>query len=226
MAKEQNKVTSSEKKVSKKDKKRMERQAFLFFLAIIIFLGAIILAPYLYHEIFGKFSYAGIQFEKTKSGSVDFYHGVFPVVLQGKFYHDFNLYLRHDPRKNDIPINATFRLSNNVSIGFEKGAIRCPDAVLGQSLMGQFFGSFPTVKEIEVGMINYTDARDNSLPQITCKNASASNKVFIIQKSETPSITLGENSNCFVLNVGNCKDLETIERYVVGSIAQINQVSI
>jgi hypothetical protein len=50
--------------------------------------------------------------------------------------------------------------------------------------------------------------------------------VLIIRKSDIPSIAAGNKSGCYFLNVGDCQYLETVERYIMGAMAQINNVSL
>ena len=73
--------------VKKKETNPLDKQAMLVFSAIVVFLIALVSTPYIYHQLFEKFSYAGINFEKTKYEKVTFYHGTFPVIYQGKFIH-------------------------------------------------------------------------------------------------------------------------------------------
>ena len=50
--------------------------------------------------------------------------------------------------------------------------------------------------------------------------------VIVVQTSEAASIVQGSNANCIVLNVGECENLATIERFILGVIAQLNGVEI
>lgn len=204
----------------------LDRQAMLVFGAIIVFLVALVGTPYLYHQIFEKFSYAGINFEKTRFEKIDFYHGIFPIVYQGKFIHYYNMYLRTDPRKNNIPMEVNMSISKNVTISLEPEATFCKSAILGQSLMGQFFNAFPWVNKVDVASVDAEVAKAQNWSYVTCNNASRDHTVFIIQKSETPSIESSSRDNCFFVNVGECQNIETIERLVVGAIGQINGIKI
>ncbi len=214
------------KNTKKNEVKSKDRQVFWFFLIIILCMTLIVIAPYLYHLVFEKFTYAGVPFEKIKDKQLEFYHGVFSIVVQGKFYHNYNMYFRTDPRKNNIPINTNITLSKNISISYEEKAFACRSAILGQSLMGQFFYAFPWVKVVNTALIDPALAKAENLSQITCTNASADHSVFVFQTSENASIEAGDKENCYVINVGNCQNIEAAERLVIGAIAQINEVKI
>jgi hypothetical protein len=206
------------KKTKNKEKNLLDRQAFLVFATIIFFLVGLIATPYLYHQFFEKFNYAGISFEKIKNKNIVFYHGVFPI----KVYAYHNLYFRNDPRINKIPINTNFTLSRNVSISIEPEATSCTDAILGQSLIGQFFNSFPWVKKVEVATNDLDFSKLQNWSYVTCNNASKDHTVFIVENSEKPSIEKGNTDNCYTLNVGKCEYLKTMERLAIGIVAQVN----
>jgi hypothetical protein len=212
------------KKVIKENpNKAVERQFFWLVGFIVLLILSFIFVPVIYHQIFEKFEYGGVKFEKIKTGQLVFYHGVFPIIYQGNFSAVYNVYFRNDPRNNNIPINTNLSLSKKVSISLNDEVYLCEDMILGQSEIGKFISAFPFVKNISTGVANATTAKELNLTQITCKNATKDNTVIIIRKSEDSSIELGEKENCYLLNVGKCQYLETVERYIIGAMAQINE---
>ena len=211
------------KMIKENPNKTVERQFLWLVGFIILLIITFVFVPILYHQIFEKFEYGGVKFEKIKTGKLEFYHG---EVTNWITYSDgrnasYNLYFRTDPRKNNISLNTNFILSPTVRISLNEGVNLCEDMVLAQSAIGQFISSFPFVKNLSGGVYNNTIAKELNLTHITCKNASADNTVIIIQKSESPSIELGDSGNCYVLNIGKCQYLETVERYIMGAVAQI-----
>lgn len=210
-------------KISRNPNKEVEIQFFWLVGIVVSMILAFIFVPILYHQIFEKFEYGGVKFEKIKEGQLTFYHGQFPIIYKGNFSAVYNVYFRNDPRENTIPINTNLSLSNNVSISLNDNVDLCEDMILGQSEIGKFISAFPFVKKINTGVVNSTVAKELNITQITCKNASIDNTVIIIQKSEIPSVELGNNENCYMLNIGNCQYLETVERYIIGAMAQINE---
>lgn len=215
------KKLKKENKVVEKKTKTKEKQAFWFFFSVILILSLIILTPYLYSETFNKFEYGGVQFDKVKYGELNFYHGVFPVIYKGELKYRYNVYFRTDPRKNEIPVNTNFTLSKNVSIGLSKDVERCSDFILSQSEIGKFIGVFPWIQNLDSGIIEKEKAQELGLEQINCSKANKDNTVFLYKLSDTPSVDL-ESENCFVLNIGDCKSLETTERFIIATMAQIN----
>lgn len=224
--KQKNKV-KTEKIVRDNPNKAVEKQFFWLVGIIVVVILSFIFIPVLYHQIFEKFEYGGVKFEKIKEGQLTFYHGQFPIIYKGNFYAIYNIYLRNDPRKNEIPLNTNLSLSKKISISLDDGVSSCEDVILGQMELGKFFSAFPFVnKNITTGFYNASLAKEFNMVPISCDNASKDHTILIIQKSQTPSIEAGEKDNCFVLNIGNCEYLETVERYIIGAMAQINGKSL
>jgi len=221
---EKKKIALKSEKINVKDpNNEVETQFFWLVGIIIVIILGFVFVPILYHQIFEKFEYGGVKFEKIKEGQLTFYHGQFPIVYKGNFSAVYNVYFRNDPRKNKIPINITLGISKKITVSLNNDAHLCEDMILGQSELGKFFGSFPFVKNVSTGIYSASVAKELDMPQITCENASIDSTVIVIQKSETPSIEMGNRENCYILNIGKCEYLETVERFVVGAMAQVNE---
>ena len=196
-----------------------------FLVLVFIIVGIILimlLVPIIYHDLFEKFEYAGVKFEKIAVGKIQFYYGVFPIIYMKNLTATYNLYLRIDPRKNNISVNTNLSLSENVTFSLSGALERCEDMVLSQTALGQFIKAFPWVKNINGGALELETANRTGLKQIDCRNASQSNTILIVALSEAPSISKGSRDNCYILSVGDCKYLETTERFIISAIAQIN----
>jgi hypothetical protein len=197
---------------------------WMFVWVAIVFV--IVIGGYFASVQMKKFTYAGIQFNKEKYGDLNLFHGRFPVIYQGKLYSYYNFYLRTDPRTNNISVNTEIILSKNVSVSLEKNASKCLTVMGAQMEFGKFVGVFPWVEQVNSGVFDKDIANATDLTRITCDDASFDQSVYIVRASETASIEAGEKPNCFYLNVGNCQNIETVERFIVASIAQINNKTI
>lgn len=204
--------------------KEQNKQLIVIFTIFLLILGSLI-AGYLYVQQLNNFSYGGVDFQRGKEGDVVFYHGRFPINYQGQTLKVFNLYLRIDPRKNDIPIATNFSLSSEVIVTFEPGLEKCELAIVGQSTLAQFVSSFPWVKKVTGAVSNKTYAEEFNIDFADCSNETIDKTIILAKMSETPSIEK-EGENCYILNVGNCEYLKTSERYIVGVIAEINEENI
>lgn len=213
-----------EKKVVEDPNKKIERQ---FFWVVGIFVAltlSFIFVPMAYHSLVNKFEYGGVNFEKMYFGEIKMYHGVFPMVYKGELKSLHNVYFRNDPRKNNIPMNTNISLSKRIYVSPDKDAILCESATLGQVTLGGFFGALPFVQNVSTSAYDDESAELYGRPKLTCENAtSGDTTVLIVKMSDKPSIEAGDNDNCFVLNIGDCKYLETTERFIMGLMAQINE---
>jgi hypothetical protein len=219
------KAKTESQKIEKKQSSDIQ-----FLWLVLIFVGiilAFIVTPIIYQKTVNEFTYGGIQFEKIKEGKITFYHGVFPIIYQDQLSSLHNIYFRTDPRKNNISINVDdLSLSGKISISLSPGVEECKSLVLANPQLANFLQSFPFVETLNSGVSDAEMAKALNVSLITCQNASNDSSVIIIQKSDTPSIERGDRDGCHILNVGDCQYLETIERYTMAIIAQVNNASI
>jgi len=217
---------NSEKQIQKERDPSQKQFAWLVIFFVVVILLAIV-GPTVYHRLFNVFDYGGVRFEKTKfSNTLYFYHGVFPVIYKGNLTGYYNAYFRTDPRKNNISIETETSLSRSVIVSLSPGVEKCESMPLGQQLISQFISSFTFVKNLSGGLADPAMAKELNVSFVNCKNSSIDKTVFIIQTSEVPSVAKGNGTNCYLLNIGDCQYLETIERYVMSAMAQINNVSV
>ena len=216
----------------KKLKESQKKQLIWVFVVIgVIFLG--FLFAYFYAQGLKTFDYAGIRFNKVKEFNIDFYHGRFPIVSGGKLLANYNFYLRNDPRENKISFDvqeANLRKSAILSLSPE--AMACPNADIAHIELSKFLGAVGSEilgKDFVIsgGSTDNATAKEMNITYATCKQASMNQTVVITQKSESPSIVSeGNNSNCYIINVGNCENIKASERFIVGLIAKVNSIDL
>ncbi len=214
-----NKISSAERRES--------NQALILILVICAFLFLIIAVPFFVKNQLNNFSYEGIPFVKEKQGEIIFYHGRVPVFVDKENTRFYNMYLRNDPRKNNVSVLVNFSFSNQVSLSLENEAGFCSDSVLAHGLLGEFVTSYlHFVKKINYGVTDDKTAKELNLAKITCNNASTVNTVIITRISNETSIVRGERPDCYYLNVGKCENLRVVEKFVTEVIAQSGSVTL
>ncbi len=193
--------------------KKQNKQAIgvILFVAVLF---AIFLGAYFYVKSLDKFEYAGVNWEKIDNSGMKLYHARFPIGTNGSVF--YNLYLRNDPRKNNVSVSVNnYFFFNNVSIAIDDGAGSCYGAAIGNSILGQFLGAFNL--NIDGAFANETMAKQFNASFANC--SSAINKtVILIQKSNETSIIQDVNPNCYIVNVGNCENTKTVEKLIVDII--------
>lgn len=216
---------AKEKSVSKKIKRKEESQLkwILFF---IVGIFVIFFAVYFAVINSGKFDYAGVNFNKEKHGDLNFYHGRFPVVYNGKLHNNYNFWFRNDPRFNKIPVETNFSIKSEIVISLDSRANKCDMSSIASLELSKFLNNFPWVRNVTGALTNKTIAESLDIPYASCGDAFNDKTIIILQISDSPSIVQGYNKNCYILNVGQCENLKTVERFIVSVIGQINSKEI
>lgn len=220
-SKKTKKKIHSEEISSSKSEKEQNKQLAIILGVLILFFG-IFLASYFYFQSQNYFNYAGLDFRKEKIGEINFYHARFPIIYQGQVYRIYNLYLRNDPRKNKIPVNANFSISKKVIISLDEEIKNCEKAVLGQTNLAMFLWAFPWVENVTAALTNEEAAKRNNMDFANCSNASNKRTIILVKASNKNSIEL-ESENCYRLNVANCEYLKVAEKYIMAVIEEINK---
>src|SRR3989344_4261086 len=92
------------KKMNKLEKNQNKQAKYIigimFFILIVIILSA------LFIDISRTFGYEGMKFSEEKYGNILIFKHSYYFVYGGEQYL-YNLYLRNDPRKNDVPFEGT-----------------------------------------------------------------------------------------------------------------------
>jgi hypothetical protein len=209
-------------KVSKKKLSKNERQLRL----ILIIMGVVILAiaaAYYIASSLNKFSYGGLNFEKINYDQLVLFHSKMPILnQQGGILAYYNIYLRTDPRKTNVPITGAIKLMSNVKVSLEPGTEDCSDNGIAGATLGTLFqaaGITPTS-----GTTDKAAADEKQTNYITCAD-STNSTVIIIRKGNSTEINQ-ESRNCYSINFKNCEIMVAVERFVVGSIANSKGITV
>ncbi|GEM_PF-2021472 len=218
MIKKKEKKTANKKKSNEEinQNKQLIRILSFFLLFFGFFLGS-----YFYFQSQNYFKYAGLDFRKEKMGEINFYHARFPIIYRGQIYNIHNLYLRTDPRKNKVPVNANFSLSEKIIISLDEEIKNCENVVLGQVNLAMFLWAFPWVKNVTLASTNKELAESNNFDFADCSNASDLKTIIVVKKANKSLIEM-EKENCYRFDVANCEYLKVAEKYIVSVIEQIN----
>lgn len=211
----------SKGKVKKKDK--METQlAWVLLVMGLVF--ASFLGVYLYVQSLNSFEYAGIEWNKIKFGELDLYHGRFPIVYLGKLHANYNVFFNTDPRENEVPLEIEqFGFNKKVILSYSPDAWDCPGAKKSFGDLENFLVAFPFIENVSGAYTKKTFADSLNEDFADCSFARDDTTVFVFQKSEEASIERSKKyPECYVVNVGECKNVLATERIVLGVIEQLN----
>lgn len=183
---------------------------------VIVFFGA----SYLFKNI-TKFEYEGITFTKEKFGEIPVFHNYyFFKTMEGKLIK-YNLYLRNDPRKNNVPLTGNaissgieFSVYRKVYISVDPEFVGCEYGSVGISTLASFLAD----NQLTIGgaSTDREQAQANNVTYATC-DTHPGDVVIILKKGEETQV-IHEKTNCYILQVANCEVLQAIEKFQVQSI--------
>ncbi|MAH43477.1 hypothetical protein CL614_07230 [archaeon] len=205
-----------------KAQKNKENKQLIWFFVIVGIIFASFLGTYFYVQSLKTFGFAGAEWAKEDySDELTLYHGRFPIVYKNEIIANYNLYLRNDPRENNVPGTISVGFYPNVVISNSPEAAKCRSAGRITGDLSMLISAFPWVTNV-TGAVRDDDVADEfNLTQADC--SLAKNKtVIIIQKSESPEITQDKfNENCYIIKTGECENVLAIERFMVEIIDQM-----
>lgn len=220
---------SSEDKVEEisAQEREQNKTAMWFFVIILLTLGGSIIG-YLYVKDSNEFSYGGVNFTRVKDG-IEYYHGKTPIMYNGKVSTFFNLYFRHNPKQNKIPINTEeFALSREVVISFDpqgQEEQKCrAELAVGHANLKQFMEVFPWVDFVSGAVIDEDYANEKGLNFANCES-SHENKT-VIRLVNSGKFSIEKEENCYIVNVKDCGYNKGTERLMMGFVAKINNATL
>ncbi len=195
----------------RKLEKVIESQILWIIGFLFVVMVAFLVAGYVFKQV-NQFDYQGLKFEKEKFGQIPIYHYSF----YGKNYigelYKYNLYLRTDPRENNVSIkgNKIFFDSGSVYITINTDYFdECEDNALAVGDLTLFLKD--NGFNVLGANMDYTEAVMNGQRYATCETEKG---VFVIElfRGEETGIQISEK--CAQISVGpQCNILEATERF-------------
>ncbi len=208
----------SEKKARKSKGRNKE---IYIVLGMMAFLVAVFFASYYIFQSLNKFEYEGLTFTKTKFGDIPVFHHYYYFNLRNELFK-YNLYLRNDPRKNNVPITGSavddgveFPLGNTVYVSVDPaGLVGCEYGSVGISQLSSFLSD--NQLRVKGASPNETIAEEVNVEYATCET-KPTDVVVIVKGGEKTEIEY-KNDNCAVISIANCEVLQAIEKFQVKAV--------
>ncbi len=210
------------------DKKQNRQLGIAVFLIIAIFF-IIIVVPIGYNFFFNKFESAGLQFQKTRFGQLDFYSAKIPVTnvlpTTGKSVSiddatgKFEINLRNDPRTLDdvkiyVPNNEIKFISRNpVYISIQSDAPMCRDNTIAVAELAAFLTDFANLK-VKGALDNKSAASASGFPYRTCNDSGNFNTIIMIRNGNESSIRQLQK-NCYEIQYKDCDINRAAEKFIL-----------
>jgi len=225
MKKQTKKKTKTEKKLEKekqeinKKTSKEEKLQNKYVLTIVIIAAALLLTIFLVtvaSNMAKHFEYTGLKFEKVMFDKMPFFYTKIQITRPDESVVNYNLYLRNDPRSNNIPVYTEMRFQKEVAVTTDDAVSNCSYAGVSGVLLGQFLNAMGT--DVYTGTTDFEIAKERGIMYIACVPNQNYTLISIKQGSVT-KITQSD-TNCYNLEIANCELLNATERFVMASISQ------
>jgi len=221
---------TEKERLEREEKEKAKQEGQLRW--VLIFIGIIIIAflgTYFYVQSLNNFEYLGIDWHKIKEGKLELFYARFRFTPSDPRYH---VYFRTDPRENEIPVidgskgyqmisNAVpyldFQYNVYISSDVNLGECGGKAAVANQNLRNFFAAQS---KHVRGAINNETFAKEKAIPFANCTNLPK-DTVVILTKSDGEPYIEKRNANCYVLHVGDCENIKTVEAFILAYIKQL-----
>ncbi len=208
------------KKISLKEEKPSEKKKVKYseLYWIIGVMAGILVLLYLTQVIFEEsrtFNYNGLVFKKERFENIPVFHYYYFFNNAGETYK-YNLFLRNDPRKNEVPVNGKIEYSREKMIYLSingTGIASCGNSSREIATITSFFVN--NGFNLKAGTPDESEASEFNLTHITCEKYPL-NDVVLVQKAEETIIK--RINSCYIMNVANCGLLDSVEKLEVQSI--------
>ena len=212
------KAPKEEKKDSPVKKNDNAKEIYWIIGVMVVALIAILLIPSI-SRWYNTFNYQGLTFTKEMYGQIPVYHYYYYVTpSNGQQQYQNNIYLRDDPRTNNVsiigkivypPLGSTIYLSIN-----QTGIIECSNALRDVATLNAFI--LDNAYTVKGGYADQSLAQQNNGTYMTCAT-NPGQMVIALQHSNETSVVV--NGTCYNFNINTCQGLlDAVEKFEVQSI--------
>ncbi len=176
---------------------------------------------YIFQSI-GKFEYEGIAFTKEKFGEIPVFHHYYLFKNTEGEIVKYNLYLRIDPRTNNVPIEPgiEFPVGKFAYISINStGLSECEYASAGVASVASFLANNDI--KVKGAIPDKEEAEEKNIEYATC-GFPEQRTVVLIQSGEKTEVTK-QGEMCHVISINNCEVLEATEKFIVQALKEARQ---
>lgn len=204
------------KKMSKKEKK-IERE-LLWIVGFFVFLVVLFIVARTLFNASETINYEGLTFVKEKVGELNFYKYSYYVEEENGGFYTYNLYVRKDPRNNNVPISKKNTILFDSPITYvtidTSYLNQCAESAAAVGSLAKFLSD----NQIKVKSANmdFTEAAVHQQEWVTCESKPNNDVVQIMKGNET---RIDITHNCYTITIGeDCEALKAVERFQLESI--------
>jgi hypothetical protein len=208
----------AEGEIPKKSVREKENKQLIWFFIIIGIVFATVLISYLGIEGAKHFEYNHIDWLVEEYPNLQIFHGKF-MALSGTDV-SYNIFLRNDPRKNNVLTEGTFdKFKYGGIISFSPEVDTCRGE-LSRAIVdvGAFLRQGVGVGDIKAGSTNETIASIDDNKLFAQCDTVLDRTVVVVEMGEPSVVQNIENPYCYTISIEDCNDIKPIERFMVKSV--------
>lgn len=208
--------------VKKSIRENEEKQLFWFFVVVgVVF--AIVLVSYLWAENAKSFEHVGVDWVIEDYENLRIYHGRF-MALSGANLN-YNVFLRGDPRENDVSTEGTFdKFKNGGVVSMTPEVDACRGELSRVMLdLGAFLRQGVGVGSLIVGSTDKFVAVESDRIYAQC-NSVSDRTIVIVKLGDGLVVQDNENPYCYTIYAESCEDISSVEKFIIKAIDDFGRV--
>ncbi len=217
-----------EGELPKKRIRDIENKQLIGFFVVVMLVFAAFLIPFFYVKSQKTFDYIGLSWNILEENEITFFYSKVPIIYKGKVHGASNVFLRNDPRQNNIDTEFEFSNPKNVYISHTEESASCYGQSLVSSLLSQFYSGFPFVENIEGAAATDSFGEKYGHKVINCVDSSLEDLVVLIKQGDESRVyTDAGNPNCIIVESSDCSEnLLVAESLVIEVLRQLEFVKV
>lgn len=160
----------------------------------------------------GKIDYNGLTFVKEQMGELTIYHYTYYFHNSKGVLITYNLYLRTNPRKLNVPVEGEIYLPKKenvyISINATENLSKCENSNMAAASLAGFLTNNDYI--VKGATPDKELAEKTNVSYITCENRPSATVILIQEGNETSIV---KDKNCYVMNIADCRILEAVEKF-------------
>ena len=219
---EEKEELKAEGELPKKSIVKREDKQLIWFFVIVAIIFASFLVPYFWIESSKTFEYSGADWVLETYETLDIYHGRFAALSGNDLM--YNVYLRIDPRENNVSTEGVFdKFKNGGIISLSPEVDACRGELSRVMLdLGAFLRQGVGVGSLETGSTDRVTALNSDRRYALCNTVS--DRTLVIVDIGEPRVVKSEDyPYCYTIYAKDCNDLSSVEKFIVKTIEDFGE---
>lgn len=208
----------AEGELPKRSVRKSEDRQLAWVVGVIAVVFIVTLGTYYWFEGAKSFEFGGVNWTIEDYGEFDVYHARFASLNGANLF--YNLYLRNDPRRNDVPVDGefkSFKYGGFISLSQEFEACR-GEASRVMVDFGSFLKAGLGMKRIDVATSDAGFSLESGTRYANCYT-TFDRSVFMLDVGENGVVQDDVNRFCYNIYVNDCNDILAIEKFMTEIVA-------